>query len=220
MRLRTGRLTAKGACVSALVVGGLTHLPASAAAETIRTDLDGDGVGETVAVGTLRDASGIVSGITVAATLSASGVQVARSWPAFGVEGPLVRRVGNVDGRPGAELVLRTLHLSNEEQVRFYTLVGATLTRTRSLLTDYSLSDYYASGFRCTSVRGRPGVLAFHFARLTPGRWRRYVRTFVWYSGALSPTGRTRTTVVRSPPAGERQPGCGRPPHLVARLAH
>ncbi len=190
-----------GALLSALVVLGLA---APAVAEQVQTDVDGDGVQDTVTAQTIGD-----YGVGVSVDLSGSGGATSeqRFDNAFVYE-PWIWRVRDVDGRAGTELFVHTNHITTDETVTVLSVVDRRLVRSGRFLVNASLVDFYAMGFRCRSVRGRPGIVAYDFYRQAPGHWKRRARSYSWKDGRLARVGPARHSVVRHPPARERELGC------------
>jgi hypothetical protein len=177
----------------------------AAGAETIQADLDGDGVADTVTAQT--DSS---YELRVTASLSAPG-SAASSEQAFSNAFPYepwFERVRNVDGRPGAELFVHTGHISTDDTITVLSVARGSFVRSGSFLFNAGLGDDYAMGFRCTTVRGGPGIVAYDFGLLPSGGWMRRVRAYRWHDGTLARVGRAHRTTVGHPPAGERRIGC------------
>jgi hypothetical protein len=186
-----------------LVVAAL-GLAAPASAERVQTDVDGDGVVDTVTAQTVGD-----YGVGVTVELSGSGG--ARSEQQFEnayVYEPWLWRVRDVDGRAGAELFVHTGHITTYETVTVLSVVDGKLIRSGRLIMNGGLADYYAMGFRCRPVRGGPGIVAYDFARESPGRWKRRARSYSWKDGRLVRVGPARHSIVGHPPLRERQLGC------------
>jgi len=190
-----------GALLLALAALGLA---APASAERLQTDVDGDGAVDTVTARAVGD-----YGVGVSAELSGSGG--ARSEQRFEnafVYEPWLWRVRDVDGRAGAELFVHTGHITTYETVTVMSVVGRRLVRSGRLIMNGGLADYYAMGFRCRAVRGRPGIVAYDFARQSPGHWKRRARSYSWNDGRLVRVGPARHSMIRYPPARERKLGC------------
>jgi len=186
--------------VLALALG----LAAPASAERVQIDVDGDGVVDTVTAQAVGD-----YGVGVSVELSGSGgASSEQQFENAFVYEPWLWRVRDVDGRAGAELFVHTGHISTNETVTVLSVVDGRLVRSGRLIMNGGLGDYYAMGFRCRAVRGGPGIVAYDFARQSPGHWKRRARSYSWKDGRLVRVGPARHSVVRHPPLRERELGC------------
>ena len=201
MKWRAGVLT----IVVALVAGfGFT---ASAGAEQIRTDMDGDGKRD------LTGASPIYGKyLMVGSKLSSKKREFSFvSFPSAGVVEPYIAAKGDVNRGRGTELFVRTSQNSTVETIAVVTEARGKLIHAGTFFVDPSLSDGRGAGFRCGTVAGKPGIRAYVFALGKQGRWIRTVAMYQWRRGVLVKHGKTTRGRVSTPAASQRTIACPRP---------
>jgi hypothetical protein len=197
------------------------YLPRSAGCVTsvLRADMTGGGSKDLVILyadlGFRRKAGGYgVAGFTLE-VVRPGGAITRRSVQADPF--PWISRVGNINGVPGAELVLHTEDVSSGDGYRVYTDRAERLRDVSPLPLFAGGDSADKEGFACTTSPQRRFVVRV-MSLLGPtihGRWRWTVLTFRWELGGATLHRLSRRTFVRhgQPPRRDTAAGagCGRP---------
>jgi len=169
-------------------------------------DIEGDGRLDAIV---LTPAS---SGGRLEATLS-SGRTVVVDTASDAPFLPGLVAVGNVNGRPGAELFIDEQHITTEETIAIYTYAGGTLRRAGALPA-YGSDFGIRFGLACAS-RGRRHYIYDDLYELRGSahqRWMRQETVYVWRGSTLKRLGSSPARSIPGPPsAAQVGVRCGRP---------
>lgn len=171
-----------------------------------RADIQGNGRLDTIV---LTPAS---TGGRIEATLS-SGRTVVVDTASDAYFLPGLVAIGNVDGRPGAELFVDEQHITTEEIVAIYTYAGGALRRAGALPA-YGSEFGIRFGLTCASRGGRHYVYddLYELRGAAHRRWTRRRTVYVWRGPRLRrlSVGPARS-IPRAPSAAQVGVRCGRP---------
>ncbi len=160
-----------------------------------RADIDGDGRLDAIV---LTPAS---SGGRLEATLSSGRTLVVHTASdAFFLPGLLA--VGNVNGRPGAELFVDEQHITTEENIAIYTYAGGTLRRAGALPA-YGSDFGIRFGLTCASRAKRHYIYddLYELRGSAHRRWVRRETVYVWRGSTLKRLGSSPARSISGPPS-------------------
>jgi hypothetical protein len=173
------------------------------------TDVDGDGRADSVTL-----TRGSISTPGRVDVRLASGRRVSVRIATDAVYLPGLVKVGNVNGRPGAELFIDRDHVTTAEAIGIYTYWRGQLRRAGTL-SAYG-SDYgIRFGITC-GARGSTHLVFEHqfwLRTFSPPRWRQRDTVYLWSGPALRLVRRgAARSITGAPPARLLGVGCGHVP--------